>query len=458
MSVHTQATPKLRMPEKLGFGIFSASNNIVLNFKDLFYLFFLTNIMGISIAHAGIITAIGIVWDAINDPLVGFWAVNHKFKNGEKVRPFALWCAVPWAATMVLMFTSFNMAYGLKLAIAMILYFLFELFNTFVSIPYSSMASLATNRDDDRRAINVARNVGGCIGTGIGAVALYPLMNLFGGLDATGNIIPGDPGKRAFLLAAMVMGILCVVGCLAHYFTTRERIKSEETVEEKIGLIDAFKMLFACRSWVMNTLYVLCYAILNLLVLSTLNYFATYVLGASSSATLIMAVYLVMSLIFSILSVPIDKKLGRRNTMISAAVVYAVGKIWFVINPCMASVMVNAISVAYAATVAFVEFSTNRNNIVDIIEWKDHHRLDSLVSTCDNLIVKLSKAGASLLMTSALAASGFNAELAVQPASAINAINGFLGWVPMCFALLMVLVAIFHPIEKETAAMLADKD
>ena len=271
-------------------------------------------------------------------------------------------------------------------------------------------------------------------------------------------LIPGDPGKRAFLLAAMVMGILCVLGCLAHYFTTRERVKAEETAEEKIRLLDAFKMLFACRSWVMNTLYALCYAILNLLVLSTLHYFAPYVLGASSSATLIMAVYLVMSLIFSVLSVPIDRKLGRRNPMISAAVVYDVGKIWFVIDPCMASVMVTAISVAYAATVAFVEFSTNRNNIVDIIEWKEHRRLDSLVSTCANLIVKLSKAGASLLMTSALAATGFNAELAVQPESAINAINELIGWVPMCFALVMIVVAVFHPIEKETAAMQADKN
>ena len=114
-----------------------AASNVVFNFKDLFYLFFLTNVMGISIKHAGIITAIGIVWDAINDPMVGFWAVNHQFKNGEKVRPFALWCAVPWAITVVLMFTCFNVSYGLKLGIAMAIYFLFELFNTFAAIPYN---------------------------------------------------------------------------------------------------------------------------------------------------------------------------------------------------------------------------------------------------------------------------------------------------------------------------------
>ena len=90
-------TPKLGFMEKFGFGTFSAASNVVFNFKDLFYLFFLTNVMGIKIEHAGMITALGMVWDAVNDPLVGYLAVNHTFKNGEKCRPFAFYCAVPWA-------------------------------------------------------------------------------------------------------------------------------------------------------------------------------------------------------------------------------------------------------------------------------------------------------------------------------------------------------------------------
>ena len=320
------------------------------------------------------------------------------------------------------------------------------------------MGSLATNRDEDRRAINVARNLGGCVGSAIGAVAMYPLLNLFGGLDASGNIIPGDPGKNAFFYAAIVMGCVCILGSFAHYFTTRERVEEETPNEEKIGLIEAFRMLFACRSWVMNTLYVLCYGMLNLLIMSTINYYATYVIGSSSAATIIMALYLVVSVVFSVLSIPIDKKLGRRKTMISSALVYVVGKIWFVIDPfSMGAILVNALTVAYAMTLAFVLFNTNRNNIADLIEWKSHRRIDSLVCTCDNLAAKLSKAGANLLMTGALAAAGFNAELTVQPESAINTINALLGWVPMCIAAVMLVVVFFHPIEKDMAAMNAER-
>ena len=440
--------------EKFGFGTFSTASNVVFNFKDLFYLFFLTNVMGISVFHAGLITGIGIIWDAVNDPLVGYWAVNHRFKNGEQCRPFALWCAVPWAVTTVLMFTCFDVAYAMKLAIAMVIYFLFELFNTFVAIPYNSMGSLATNLDADRRSINVARNLGGCVGSGIGGVALYPLLKLFGGLDAAGNIVAGDPGKRAFLYAAMVMGLVCIIGSLVHYFTTRERVKQISEDESKMSVKEVAKMLLGSRSWVMNTLYIVCYNVLNLLIMSTINYYATYIIGSSAASTPLMAMYLAASVLFTFLSIPIDKRLGRRKTMISAAIVYILGKTWFIINPySMGAIYLNAFSVAYAMSIAFVMFNTNRNNISDLIEWQSGRRIDSLVSTGDNLAAKLAKAAANLAMTGALALAGFDAEMAVQPPAAINTICALLGWVPAVLSIAMLLVVIFHPIEKEVAEM-----
>ncbi len=449
-------TPKLKFPEKLGFCTFSTASNVVFNFKDLFYLFFLTNVMGIKIEHAGIITALGIVWDAVNDPLVGYWAVNHTFKNGEKCRPFALYCAVPWAVTVVLMFTTFDVSYGMKLGLCIAIYFLFELFNTFAAIPYNSMGGLATNRDSDRRAINVARNLGGCIGSGIGSVALYPLLGLFGGLDANGNVDSGAAGEKAFIFAAAVMGVVCIIGSLVHYYTTKERIKQESEDDSKIAFIDAFRMLLSSKSWVMNALYVVCYGILNLLIMSTVNYYATYVLGSAASATPILAVFLVVSIIATVGAIPVDKKLGRHNTMILGCVIYIIGKIPFLIDPySIVTIYINGITVGIAMAFAFVLFNTNRNNLADVMEYRNGRRIDSLVSTCDNLAAKLSKAGVNLLMTFALGTAGFNAELPTQPQSAIDTICALLGWVPLVVAVIMLVIAFFHPIEKEMAQMRA---
>ncbi len=449
-------TPKLGTLEKLGFGTFSTASNVVFNFKDLFYLFFLTNVMGIRMEHAGMITALGILWDAINDPLVGYWAETHRFKNGEKCRPFALWCAIPWGITVVLMFTCFEVNYWLKLVIALCIYFLFELFNTFAAIPYNSMGALATNRDADRRSINIARNLGGCVGSAIGSLALYPLLGLFGGLDANGNVMANDAGKQAVFCAAIVMAAVCVLGSFAHYFTTRERVKQVSQDNTKISFFAAAKMLLKCKSWVVNMLYVVCYGILNLLIMSTINYYATYVLGSSAAATPILAVFLVVSVISTVLAGPIDARLGRRGTMVLSAAAYVAGKIWFVINPySMGAIYVNGIFTAFAMSLAFVCFNTNRNNIADLVEFQNGRRIDSLVSTVDNLGAKLSKAGTSLAMTGALAAAGFVEKAPAQPQAAINTICALLGWVPMVVAGIMLAVVWFHPIEKEMANMRA---
>ena len=452
-----QAIPRTRFSEKFGFFTFSTASNVVYQFKSIYHLFFLTNVMMLDVRIAGLILTIGTIWDAINDPLIGFWAVNHKFKNGERVRPLAIWFAVPWAITVVLLFTNFGLSNQLSIALALVIYLLFELFNTFVGIPYNSMGSLATNLDADRRSINVFRNLGGALGGGIGAVACLPLLKLFGALDGKGNLI-ASTSSRGFLLTACVMGVVCIIGCLVHYFTTKERVKPIGDDDEKLSVKTVFTMLFKCKSWVLNMCYIICYGVINLLLMSCLTYYATYVIGSTSAATAIQAAYLAASIGSSFLVSAIDRAIGRKKTMFLAAVLFILGKVWFVINPfSIGAIYVNAITVGIAVTITFVMFNTNRNNIVDLIEWQSGRRLDSLVSTADNLASKLAVAGATWLVTAALSGSGYDAKLAVQPTAAINTINAALGWVPMLVAVVMLAVILNLNIEKETKKMLEEK-
>ena len=453
-----RSIPRIRFPEKVGFCTFSTASNVVYQFKSIYYLFFLTNVLKIDVLVAGTILTIGTIWDAVNDPLIGFWAVNHKFKNGERVRPLAIWFAVPWAITVVLLFTNFGLKNQAAVAVALLVYLLFELFNTFVGIPYNSMGSLATNLDADRRSINVFRNLGGALGAGIGAVACLPLLKAFGALDAKGNLID-SMSSRGFLLAACVMGAVCILGCIVHFFTTKERVKPlAENDDEKLSVKTVFTMLFQCKAWVLNMLYIICYGVINLLLMSCITYYATYVIGSTAAATAIQAAYLAAALCSSFLVSVIDRALGRKRTMLLAAAVFILGKIWFVVNPfSLGAIYVNAITVGIALTITFVMFNTNRNNIVDLIEWRSGRRLDSLVSTADNLASKLAVAGATQLVAVALSVNGFSAKLTQQPAGAITAINAILGWVPMVVAGLMMIVIFFLNIENDTKKMLEEK-
>ncbi|MDR2731108.1 MAG: glycoside-pentoside-hexuronide (GPH):cation symporter [Treponema sp.] len=443
-------TPKTKFGEKLGFLTFSGANNIVYQFRSIYYLFFLTNVLKVSMGWAGLIVTAGTAWDAINDPMIGYWAVNRKFKNGEKIRPFALWHSVPWAATVVLIFTDFGTPQMVSAVIALVLYLIFQVFNTTISLPYNSMGGLATNRESDRRSINVFRNLGGCIGSAIGAVACLPLLKLFGALDSTGNLSSG--ASRGFFIVALIMGAIMVIGSLIHYATTKERVKQVSDEDSRMTPKQIFSMLFQCRSWWYNSVYIICYGVINFLLMSSLTYYATYVLGSTASATMIQASYLTASVLTSFVVSPFDRLLGRRMCMMMAALIAILGKIWFIIQPFSSGAMyMNAITVGVSVTFAFVLFNTNRNNIVEIVEARNGRRIDSMIATTDNLASKMATAGATLLSTLLLENAGYNANLTVQPAPVINVINIMLGWAPAAASAVMIIAAFFLPIEKEYA-------
>lgn len=433
---------KVGLLEKLGFMGFSTSTNIVYNFRSLYYLIFLTNVLKIPVLTAGFMMTLGSIWDIVNDPLIGVFANNAKFKSGEKIRPWILVMLVPWTLGLILMFTDFNLNQTLAVIVSLIVFFFYEIANTFRGIVYNGMGGLASDLDEDRKSINSFRSLGACLGSGIGAVAVTPLVRLFGGLKDKNSII-GKGDAKALFITACVMGLICVIGCLFHYFTTKERVKEKEVHEDSLSIIETYKMLFKCKSWIWNMLYMMGYGICNTLIMTSINYYAAYILGSSAKATPILAVYLVVSIIVSILTPKIDSLLGRKKTMYFAILIQIIGKIPFIINPYHELfVYINAFSVGVGATITFVMFNLNRNNIADIVEIQNGRRLDAMVSTGDTLASKIAEAAVVQLMTFALDASGFDEALLInQTLATKTVICNLLGLIP-CIVLVFMFITI----------------
>lgn len=440
----------VKLPEKLGYMAYSTSANIVFNFKSLYYLIFLTNVLQIPVLTAGTMMTLGTIWDVTNDPIIGVFAGNVKFKSKEKIRPYLLVIAIPWALGLVLLFTDFNLTQTLAVIVSLLIFFFYEIANTFRGIVYNGLGALASDNDDDRKSINAFRSLGACLGSGIGAVAVTPIVRLFGGLQEKHAII-GKGDAKALFLTALVMGALCVFGCLVHYFTSKERVQEKEEHDDSVSIKDTYKMLFKCKSWVWNMFYIMGYGICNTLIMSAINYYAAYILGSSSKATPILAAYLVVSIIMSLLTPKIDTLLGRKKTMYLGVISQIVGKVIFMLNPTNELfIYINAISVGFGATITFIMLNQNRNNISDVVEIQNHRRLDAMVSTGDNLASKLAEALVTQLMAFALAAAGFNEALKInQTVATKNVICGLLGLVP-CIVLVGMLITIrFLDIEKE---------
>ena len=446
--------------EKLGFMSFSASTNIVFNFKSTYYKFFLTSILLIDPVAASNMALVSTFWDIANDPLIGVWADNIRFKSGEKVRPWLKYIAVPYAVGMVLLFTDFGVSERWDIILGLTVFFFYEIVNTFRGIPYNGMGALASPNDEDRKSINAFRSLGACIGSGIGAVAVPMIVKAFGGLKDHKVINSSD--SPAIFKSAMFMGVLIILGCLLHYFTTKERVRQVSDNTEKVGIVDTYKMLFRCKSWVRNMFYVMCYGVSTCLLTSSITYYCAYVLNNSSLATPIMAAYLVASIVFSIITPRIDSLLGRKKAMGLAAILQVVGKIPFILAPnSIINAFINAVFTGMGLTMTFVLFNTNRNAISDIVEVQNGRRMDAMVSTGDTLVSKIAEAAVDKLFLVALAAAGFSAKLAdeglLQNIATQNTINALLGWIPALVGILMFICCIGIDTDKELREAIAEK-
>ncbi len=454
-------TSQVSVLEKLGFMSFSTSTNIVFNFKSTYYKFFLTSILLIDPIAASNMAVIGTIWDIVNDPLIGVWANNVRFKSGEKVRPWLLYIAIPYALGMVLLFTDFGVSERWDIILGLVVFFFYEIANTFRGIPYNGMAALASSDDSDRKSINAFKSLGACLGSGIGAVAVPMIVRMFGGLRDHKVINSSD--SKPILYSAIFMGVLIALGCFLHYFTTKERVRQVSDDEEKIGIVETYRMLFKCKSWVRNMFYIMCYGVSTCLLTSSITYYCAYVLNDSSLSTPIMAAYLAVSILFSILTPAIDTKLGRKKTMVVAALLQVVGKIPFIFAPKnVITAYINAIFTGMGLTMTFILFNTNRSAISDIVEVQNGRRLDTMVSTGDNLVSKIAEAFVDKLFLVALAAAGFSAQLAdqglLQNETTQTTISALLGWIPALVGIFMMLFALGIDTDKEYKEALAQRD
>jgi len=435
----SDTTGKIRLSEKLGFGAFSMSLDASTNFISTFFLFFLTDVFGISPALAGTVLLLGTIWDAVNDPLIGYFSINRRFKNGEIARPYAKYFALPTAAIFVLLFAAFDLPMSLRFVYAVAVYLLYDTFSTFLRIPAGSMSTLATDSEKGRISINVFSSGGSSVGVILATLGCWPLINALSGVDASGGLI--NP-KTGFLWGAVVAAVILAVGPFIHYATTRERVRPMSDSQEKIGTLDALRMLFGNREWVNNTLYMLFYNFSIIFVTASIVYYTTYVLKNPGGVTILLGAYILASVATLPFVGLIHRKLGRKGTMLLAAAILMLSKLWFVFEPTnMVAVVLNGVLMGVGVALSIVAMNTNRAEIADLIEWQKGRRIENMISAMANTISKLGLALCNFAIGLLLQFTGYNGELAAQPDSALGAISGFMGLIPMIFAALMLLTA-----------------
>ena len=89
--------------QRVGYGVGDIAICFYWSGVGLYLLYFYTDIVGISPYLAGWIYALGIAWDAVTDPFMGYLAERTSSPRG-RYRPYILFGTIPLALSFVLLF------------------------------------------------------------------------------------------------------------------------------------------------------------------------------------------------------------------------------------------------------------------------------------------------------------------------------------------------------------------
>ena len=246
---NSDSSGQLSVVEKVGYGLGDTASNLYWKTFEFFLMYFYTDVFGISARSAGTMMLVTRIWDAINDPIVGYLADRTRTAWG-RFRPYLIWMTLPFAITGCLTFYTPDLSPSGKLAYAYVTYTLVMMAYTAINIPYGALMGVISPSSLERTSVSTYRFVAAFCGGIVVQYFTQDLVKYFGGSEKT--IVDGVESIRVideaagFFWTMVVFSIAAVVLFVITFLTTKERVHPE-TSETATGKADLHFILTSLK-------------------------------------------------------------------------------------------------------------------------------------------------------------------------------------------------------------------
>lgn len=191
--------------------------------RSLFYALYLTDVVGLDPRLASIGALIGIIWDAVNDPLIGVISDRVKSRLGRR-RPFLLWFSIPFGLSFIILWSAPQWESQIALTVYVTLAFMLsDTLLTLVAVPYLALTPELTRDYDERTALASFRTVFQLLAA-IAVVISAPMI-----VDLA--LESGATQQQGFMIAGALFGGLGALPLFLIGWFVRERYASVEQEE-----------------------------------------------------------------------------------------------------------------------------------------------------------------------------------------------------------------------------------
>ena len=401
---------KLPVKVKVGYGIGTVADSIPYTLFFSYFIYYLTDFVGMAPSRAGIISFVSVLWCAIAGPIVCYISDNSKNPNGRR-RPYLLRVIFPFVFIIILSFAPFHFTGNGAFVYYIIIGMLFQTCYACWKGPWDALGAELT--DDYTERNNVRLFIGICA---------YPaLVVASSGTILMVGMFPDSP-RLGWFVGATICAVVVMIGCLIcwrntkgyEYFDTAQ-VEAQQEMSEKVGPIEMIKLYCKIlkgkayrRLTIMQFIFTLGYIVLT----NGVIYCLTYNAGLSEG---IMSIFFVLNAIISLVLTPVivgfankfDKKFSmfvfEGITVVGFIVFYIIGINGFV------SAFIFAVCTGFATTVFYGVMYSLIYDCCDIHELATGERTEGSIMAISALSQTVASAVGGLIFGMLLTAIGYDA-------------------------------------------------
>ncbi|WP_295712706.1 MFS transporter [uncultured Mitsuokella sp.] len=434
---------------RIAYGLGDTAQNVVWGAMGIL-TFFYTDYAGIDPAMVGLVMLISRCFDGFSDVIMGFIVERTNSKWG-KSRPWILWMSVPFAISIVLIYTVPHGSSAMQFAYLFVTYNLCTtVCYTALNLPYGSLSAMMTRSSKERDMLSITRMCLSPWGRILSVSATLPLVKMFGD-----NQMAWVEVMSVWAVVALFLLLFCFSKCKETVV-----IEAREKVA-KVPVGKALKCLAVNKYFWAGMIIWMMQNVIFTITGTILPYYCKYIfMNDSLYSGLYLLETLVTIFVMAVFSPRLLKRFGKRNMSLAGVIVCFVGHAIFLLNPMdfnwvVFSCVIRGIGFAPVQSVIFGFLG----DAVEYGQWKTHIRQEGLIFSGGSVGTKVGSGLTSAALTGLLSYVGYVATSSgavAQSQDVINMIVSIYEWGPMFVWAVLILVLAFYKLDKVYPQIMRD--
>lgn len=439
---------QLPLSMKLAFGAGDLGPAIATAIASFFQLFFLTTVAGLSPGAAGTILLVVKIWDAVNDPVMGWLTDKTVSKHGRR-RPWLLYGALPFGLLFFLQWIVPPFGDTGTFVYYLVIALFFDTAFTVVNVPYTALTPELTRDYDERTSLTSFRFAFSIGGSLVAAVLHQIIVNSF---CADPQACQGSGLRPGYLVAGLIWGICCVLPFIWCFLGTKERYEPEEGAPEA-GIIEQVRVAFGNRPF----LFVIGIYLFSWLAVqitsSVLTFYVTFWMGQPDLIPVMLLGVQGSAFAFLFIWSAASRRIGKKAVYLIGMLFWiGVQAMLFFLQPNQTTLaVVLAVLAGVGVATAYLIPWSMMPDVIELDELRTGQRREGVFYGFMVFLQKLGLALGLFLVGITLELQGFNEQATIgqQPESALTAIRVMIGPIPAAILICGMILTVFYPITRQ---------